>query len=113
MTVRIPLPPKLRTAEQDAWDLLVAELGDLDKLATIGKAGDSTGPQRRLFRYWTTGVGGRLKIRWGTDGSFRRCERHLAKYVAGRYDVGGLCANLHKRATGEWPREHGKAGIPS
>lgn len=85
----------------------------MQALATIGRAGDSSGPQRKLFRYWTTGKGGRLRIRWGTDGSFGRCVKLLAKHVPPRYSVKGLCANLHKRATGEWPTEHGKAGIPS
>jgi len=83
------------------------------ELATIGRAGDSTGPQAKLFRYWTTGEGGRVKIRWGTDGSFARCVHHLERHVPPTYSVKGLCANLHKRATGEWPTEHGKAGIPS
>ena len=85
----------------------------LRALASIGRPGDSSGPQRRLFRYWTNGKGGRLRIRWGTDGSFGRCVKLLSKHVPPRYSVKGLCANLHKRATGEWPREHGKAGIPS
>jgi hypothetical protein len=75
-------------------------------------AGDSSGPQRSLFQYWTRGKGA-AKIRWGTDGSFDRCVRALRGKVPARYDVKGLCANLHKRATGEWPTEGGKAGIPS
>jgi len=64
----------------------------------------------RLMEYWTHGKGA-LKIRWGTDGSFRRCVKHLRKYFP--QNPNGLCANLHHRATGEWPREHGKLGIPS
>jgi hypothetical protein len=109
MTVRLPVPSRLRAA----LDALVAEPSDADTLAQISRPGDSSGPQSKLFRYWTVGPGGRLKIRWGTDGSFARCQRHLAKYVGGRYDVDGLCANLHKRATGQWPTEGGKSGIPS
>jgi hypothetical protein len=64
----------------------------------------------RLMEYWTHGRGA-LKIRWFTNGSFRRCVRHLRKYFPQNPE--GLCANLHKRATGEWPREHGRLGIPS
>jgi hypothetical protein len=86
--------------------------GQLESLATIGGAGDSSGPQSKLFRYWTHGAGA-AKIRWGTDGSFARCKRFLGKHLPPNYSLGGLCANLHKRATGEWPTEHGKAGIPS
>lgn len=63
-----------------------------------------------LKQYWTTGKGA-AKIRWGTDGSFRRCRRLLRKYFPKNPE--GLCANLHKRATGQWPTEGGKAGIPS
>lgn len=65
---------------------------------------------RRLKDYWAHGKGA-LKIRWGTDGSFRRCVRQLRKYFPRNPE--GLCANLHHEATGEWPTEHGKLGIPS
>lgn len=53
-----------------------------------------------LRNYWVRGKGA-AKIRWGTKGSMRRCIRQLRKYVR---DPGGLCAEYHKRATGEWPR---------
>jgi hypothetical protein len=56
---------------------------------------------QRLMEYWAHGKGA-LKIRWGTDGAMKRCIRKLRKYFPER--PGGLCANLHKRATGEWPR---------
>lgn len=68
--------------------------------ATPGK-----GNVEKLMRYWTTGPGA-IKIRWGTDGSYDRCVRELSKYVP-EAQVKGLCANLHKRATGEWPAEKG------
>ncbi|WP_433364044.1 hypothetical protein [Streptosporangium sp. CA-115845] len=63
------------------------------------------GGAERLMQYWTSGPGA-LKIRWGTDGSFDRCVKELSKHV-GPAMVKGLCANLHKRATGEWPAEKG------
>jgi hypothetical protein len=67
-----------------------------------------------LGDYWTHGPGA-AKIGWGTDGSFARCERLLRPKLPARLklQVGGLCANLHKRATGEWPTTGGKHGIPS
>lgn len=68
------------------------------------------GATETLMEYWTHGKGA-AKIRWGTDGSFARCVRHLRKYFPKNPE--GLCANLHHRATGEWPTEHGKLGIPS
>jgi hypothetical protein len=63
----------------------------------------------RLIEYWVHGEGA-AKVRWGTTGAMKRCIRHLRKHVI---EPGGLCAELHRAATGEWPTEHGKAGIPS
>jgi len=59
---------------------------------------------QQLVDYWTRGEGA-AKIRWGTDGSFDRCVRALRRYFP--KDPKGLCARLHKRATGEWPAEKG------
>jgi hypothetical protein len=60
-----------------------------------------------LGRYWTRGEGA-AKIRWGMDGSFNRCVRIVGAKVKNLgIDIKGLCANLHKRATGEWPAEKG------
>jgi len=54
-----------------------------------------------LRTYWTRGKGA-ARIRWGVGGDFTRCQRALSKYVKpGQVD--GLCANLHKLATGTWP----------
>lgn len=66
----------------------------------IDKSQEST---RRLINYWVRGEGA-VKIRWGTDGSFDRCVRNLSDKVR---DPQGLCAELHKEATGEWPAEEG------
>lgn len=63
---------------------------------------DKSNPNtRRLITYWVKGEGA-AKIRWGTDGSFDRCVRNLGDKVR---DPEGLCAELHKEATGEWPAE--------
>lgn len=58
------------------------------------------GAGHNLRNYWIYGKGA-AKIRWGTEGSMKRCIRNLRKYVR---DPGGLCATYHKVATGEWPR---------
>jgi hypothetical protein len=55
-----------------------------------------------IKNYWVRGEGA-AKIRWGTDGSFDRCVRKLRKHFP--QDPKGLCANMHKEATGEWPAE--------
>lgn len=56
----------------------------------------------RLRRYWTKGEGA-AKIGWGRDGDFGRCRRLLAEYVQNPEWLAGLCANMHKEATGMWP----------
>lgn len=52
----------------------------------------------KLKRYWTIGRGA-AKIRWGTPGSWRRCYRHLVKYVGPKI-APGYCTNLSKRLGG-------------
>ena len=66
----------------------------------------------KLQEYWTKGEGGG-KVAWGTDGSMKRCMRLLKAEGVPQRMVGGACARLHKRATGQWPTEGGEAGIPS
>lgn len=71
----------------------------------MAKSPSDVGNTERLMRYWTVGEGG-LKIRWGTDGDFKRCVRALAPKVPASVDVEGLCSNLHLRATGHRPGQH-------
>lgn len=59
-------------------------------------------PTQRIRNYWTKGKGA-AKIRWGVPGDFDRCRRQLAKYVQNPDWLAGLCANMHKEATGTWP----------
>lgn len=62
-------------------------------------------PTARIRRYWVRGPGA-AKIRWGLGapgGDFNRCRRQLAKYVQNPKWLSGLCANMHKEATGFWP----------
>jgi len=64
-----------------------------------GYPGDSTGPQANLIKHW------RQKIAWGAKGAFRLCTKQLGPHLPPKYDVEGMCANLHKYATGRWPTE--------
>lgn len=59
------------------------------------KPGD--GNAEELRQYWLHGKGA-LKIKWGLPGDFKRCVRHLEKYMPGRAE--GYCQNLHHRANG-------------
>jgi hypothetical protein len=59
-----------------------------------------------LRRYWTRGKGA-ARIGWGEEGAMRRCIKIMRRYFP--KSPGGLCANLHKAATGQWPR----GGVPS
>jgi len=91
MAGRISINLALRQgADQDCSDFVSA--------GSVTHADDTA----RLKAYWTHGKGA-LKIRWGTDGSFKRCVRHLRKYFPRNPE--GLCANLEKQATGHWPAE--------
>lgn len=56
----------------------------------------------QLKDYWLRGEGA-AKIRWGTEGSFRRCVRALNEHFPAGTE--GLCANLYHEATGHWPGE--------
>lgn len=69
-------------------------------------AGRATTPKdvanaERLMRHWAEGEGA-AKIQWGVPGDFDRCRAEPGKYV-GPAILDGLCANLHKRATGVRP----------
>lgn len=57
---------------------------------------------RQLQDYWLRGEGA-ARIRWGTEGSFRRCTSELREHFPS--NVEGLCANLYHEATGHWPGE--------
>lgn len=52
-----------------------------------------------LKTYWVAGAGSR-KVRWGSSGDFKRCVRHLGKYVT---DPKGLCNTYHQAALGAPP----------
>jgi len=54
---------------------------------------------RKLREYWVHGAGA-VKIKWGTPGDFKRCVRHLSKYVT---DPEGLCNEYHQAALGQPP----------
>ena len=62
-----------------------------------------------LQKYWLAGAGA-ARIRWGAPGDFMRCVRAIQKEIVedGRppladHVIKGLCANLHKAATGQRP----------
>jgi hypothetical protein len=71
-----------------------------------GLEGAFAGSTQKLMEYWTRGKGA-AKIRWGTDGDFKRCTRYLRKYFPKNPE--GLCNHLHTRALGKPPGK-GHAG---
>lgn len=80
------------------------ELESRDALLTIVAASNSASAKargqasaERLRQYWLYGKGA-LKIKWGVSGDWRRCYRHLRKYLGVR--AKGYCQLMHKRATG-------------
>lgn len=78
---------------------VVAESATTVEADTSVQADDAEGDDTALRTYWTHGKGA-AKIRWGTDGDFDRCVRHLKDKVT---DPKGLCAEYHHDATGTWP----------
>lgn len=96
--------------------LLAAALAGLGPALTpqLLAAGLNTNPAgtERLREYWTTGEGGRVKVRWGTEGAFTRCVGQLRKYLPVPGMAEGFCATACKRATGSWPGE-GESSAPN
>ncbi len=75
----------------------LSQLEDAGVLLAAGGTDRNRGNAERLRRYWTRGEGA-LKIRWGTPGDWKRCVRHLSKYLGVR--AKGYCQLRHKEATG-------------
>ncbi len=67
-----------------------------------------TGMPAHLIQYWTAGKGG-AAIAWDTPGDYDRCivqiQAKVSEHGAPLSDrvVHGLCATLHKIATGATP----------
>lgn len=62
---------------------------------------DGNGNANNLEAYWKRGEGA-AKIRWGTDGDWRRCHAQLAKHV-GDARARRICAQWHFETNGFWP----------
>lgn len=77
---------------------LTASGADLDP-GFIKLSAEAYGSDRGLREYWTHGEGA-AKIRWGTPNDFKRCVRHLSKYVR---NPEGLCNEYHQEAVGAPP----------
>jgi len=80
----------------DGWTDGTVELFAPDAMVDLREV---AGTGVELKAYWTHGKGA-AKIRWGTDGDFNRCVRHLGKYVE---DPKGLCNTYHVAALGAPP----------
>ncbi|MCW2898473.1 MAG: hypothetical protein JWO67_738 [Streptosporangiaceae bacterium] len=63
----------------------------------------------QLLKYWLPSGEGGAKIRWGESGDYDRCILNIQEAVSkhgaplGDHTVHGLCATLHKMATGARP----------
>jgi hypothetical protein len=78
--------------------------GEIMMLVAAGNVGGA----EKLRLYWTVGKGG-LKIRWGTGGDWRRCVKHLEKYMGPR--AKGYCQLRHHEMTGMWTGDKGNVGV--
>jgi hypothetical protein len=81
---------------------LAQDIGCALRAAAGSKGGAGAG---QLDAYWTSGEGA-AKIRWGQPCAFCRCKDQLGKYPSGNR-LEGHCANLQKKATGQWPNAEG------
>lgn len=69
---------------------------------------EGTGLPPHLIRYWTAGAGG-VRIAWDSPGDYDRCRvminEEVSKHGPPLSDrvISGLCATLHKIATGASP----------
>ena len=100
----------------DTWKVASAEFG-IDEMAqdmreriaeamtAAGGLDRNRGNAERLRRYWTRGEGA-AKIRWGAPGDWKRCVKHLAKYMGPR--AKGYCQLRHKDALGFYTATHAK-----
>ena len=85
--------------------VLVGEKYDFSALVAAGGLDRNRGNAEELRRYWVSGKGA-LKIRWGQPGDWKRCVRHLSKYMGVR--AKGYCQLRHKEALGIYTSTHAK-----
>lgn len=78
----------------DDYGTILASAGDLEGADVFES---DYAAARRLKRYWLYGPGS-AKIRWGSPGDWRRCVRHLSKYMGPR--AKGYCQLRHRDANG-------------
>lgn len=72
---------------------------EFEVLVAAGGIDRNRGQAEKLRKYWTVGRGA-AKIRWGMGGDWRRCVKHLTKYMGPRSK--GYCSLRHKEMTGVW-----------
>jgi hypothetical protein len=79
--------------------------GTYEALAAAGGLDRNRGNAEKLRHYWVHGEGA-AKIRWGQPGDWKRCVRHLVKYLGPR--AKGYCQLRHKEALGIYTATHAK-----
>lgn len=72
-------------------------------MTAAGGVDRNRGNAEQLRHYWTHGAGG-AKIRWNTPGDWKRCVRHLEKYLGPR--AKGYCQLRHKEMDGVYTGSH-------
>lgn len=68
-----------------------------------------SGLPEQFRKYWLTGAGGQA-VSWGRDGDFSRCVQLINAKIEEHgghplppNEINGLCATLHREATGATP----------
>jgi hypothetical protein len=95
-----PKVVKSKKVRSSAFQEVDDVLGEIEErvILAVAVTPEGVAGAERLKRYWTTGKGGLTKIRWGTPGSWTRCQRHLRKYIGPR--AAGFCTNACQRVGG-------------
>ena len=105
-TQETPAAPAATAASAFLYEHLINFWGDsYQALVAAGGLDRNRGNAEKLRHYWTRGKGA-LKIRWGQPGDWKRCVKHLAKYLGVR--AKGYCQLRHKEATGMYTATHAK-----
>jgi hypothetical protein len=100
ITASIPLP-----VEDLSFMVLFGPNPEVMAIIAAGGADRNRGNAEKLRRYWVHGEGA-AKIRWGQGGDWKRCVRHLSKYMGVR--AKGYCQLRHKEALGIYTSTHAK-----
>jgi hypothetical protein len=100
-----PTPPPVVPLDTEVYKDVLQQVDGAMVAAGEGGLDRNRGKAEQLRKYWTKGRGA-AKIRWGVGGDWKRCVKHLGKYLGPR--AKGYCNLRHKEVLGFYPATHAK-----